>query len=161
MEGNAAFGARFLMEQSPKSHGQEHRQLLAEEFRLRDGPDDGEHLPTHPSQPYYVIFDEVTGEILLSLEDRHEDHPLNLLADLRAPREDGEAIFFFHVPKVRVVKFFDGLCLLILKVNKLMVPSRTMNCCYLIYIHNDFIANEGSRRYNEKYYDKMLSSSQN
>lgn len=80
-----------------------HRELLVETFQLHDESKGGKAL--HPSKPFFVMEDESSGKILLSLDDKESGHPLNRLADLRSPREEGrETVFFFHVPKVRTCK---------------------------------------------------------
>lgn len=90
-----------IMSKDALPESRDRRQLLLQQFQLHDGRGNSNTDAAHPSEPYFVMTDEITGENLLTLKDGHDDHPLNRLADLRSPRnKEKETIFFFHVPKV-------------------------------------------------------------
>jgi len=101
-----------------------HRELLVETFQLHDESTGEKAL--HPSKPFFVMEDESSGKILLSLDDKELGHPLNRLADLRSPREEGrETVFFFHVPKAhgKIIKNILTNCFSLRRAEKIEDPE--------------------------------------
>jgi len=130
-----------------------HRELLVETFQLHDESTGEKAL--HPSKPFFVMEDESSGKILLSLDDKELGHPLNRLADLRSPREEGrETVFFFHVPKVSTGKLLSFFVIWsYLRINYFILLYDSL----MILFHMVFL--KGSRKDNQEYSDELFQSS--